>query len=486
VTKDRPTAAIRVRALFEGFAATYRASYAPSNEAEAKLVDQQLALACEATRATGLVVILASLSIAVASVSWIPLWRIALWLVLWITAMIASGFYYQHLLKGSDGSIADVRARARAFTWLSFLQTAVWCSLGILLRSPDNPMNHLIVGLALLAALACWTATGTYHFATGVTALPVFLAILTAGAMTAGRFGTAAALLGFWILMMGLFRSNYKTRERMIVLEHERGRLIENLRQANTIYNHARLRAETASRAKSAFLANMSHELRTPLNAILGFSEIIQTRALGPDASEQYAEYGGYIHGSGPHLLLLINDILDLAKIESGRLELRETDLDLNALMSDAIQMLSVRAEEGGINLSVEANGRLPLVFADERAIRQILANLISNAVKFTPNGGLVTVFAALCNDGALEFGVQDTGVGIAPEDQERVFESFGQGRHDAVVPDKGTGLGLPIVKGLAEAHGGSVALKSAAGKGTCVTVRLPSTRVRPLLRAAV
>ena len=222
----------------------------------------------------------------------------------------------------------------------------------------------------------------------------------------------------------------------------------------------------------------MSHELRTPLNAILGFSEIIKTRAFG-ESIDQYAEYGSYIHGSGQHLLTLINDILDLAKIEAGRMTLREDDVDIVRLIEDCVEMMNVRAQQAGVKLAITVESGFPLVYADERALRQIIVNLLSNSIKFTPLGGVITSFAKRSVDGRPSFGVSDTGIGIAPEDYRRVFESFGQGRHDAVQADKSTGLGLPIVKGLAEAHGGAVLLDSEPGRGTTVTVLLPTTRVR-------
>jgi two-component system cell cycle sensor histidine kinase PleC len=271
----------------------------------------------------------------------------------------------------------------------------------------------------------------------------------------------------------------------MIRLEQERGGLIENLKTAKDESDAARQRAETASRAKSAFLANMSHELRTPLNAIIGFSEIIHTKAMGPAVSDQYSEYAGHIHGSGAHLLSLINDILDLAKIEAGRFDLREADVDMTRLLDDVVKLIGDKAQANGIILSVDVDPQFPNVHGDERSLRQILVNLASNAIKFTPPAGHVTAFANVLHDGSLAFGVDDTGVGIAPEDHERVFESFGQGRHDAVLSDHGTGLGLPIVRGLAEAHGGRVILNSVPNVGTRVTVILPKERARERLRAA-
>jgi two-component system cell cycle sensor histidine kinase PleC len=222
----------------------------------------------------------------------------------------------------------------------------------------------------------------------------------------------------------------------------------------------------------------MSHELRTPLNAILGFSEMISSRVFAANPEKHY-EYAELIHGSGQHLLTLINDILDLAKIEAGGWTLHETEIDLGAAIGEACTMVRPRAQAAGCKLATDIHAGLPQLYCDERALKQVLLNLLSNAVKFTPRGGRVIAFARNTVDGGLCFGISDTGVGISREDQQRVFQNFGQGRHDIVLADKGTGLGLPIVKGLVEAHGGRVELESSVGEGTTVTVYLPPLRVR-------
>jgi len=197
---------------------------------------------------------------------------------------------------------------------------------------------------------------------------------------------------------------------------------------------------------------------------------------------DRNVEYAGLINSSGKHLLILINDILDLAKIEAGRWQLEESAIDLHRLAEDALQLVTWRAKDSDAVLENAVDPHLELVFADERAIKQILVNLLSNAVKFTPDRGRITVFAHRITAGGLVFGVSDTGIGISAQDQHKVFDSFGQGKHDIAIADKGTGLGLAIVKGLAEAHGGRVMLESQVGKGTTVTVHLPASRMRPAL----
>jgi two-component system cell cycle sensor histidine kinase PleC len=241
-----------------------------------------------------------------------------------------------------------------------------------------------------------------------------------------------------------------------------------------------RAAAVEASRAKSEFLANMSHELRTPLNAILGFSEALTSNRF----AEKREEYAALIHDSGKHLLALVNDLLDLSRIEANKVELRDDEVDMADLIADCVSIVEPGVTHADLRLTTRIQADLPLLIADERALRQVLLNLLSNAIKFSGSGSVVEVFAHLEADGGLCFGVKDEGAGIPESEQARMFERFGQGRHDISQLQKGTGLGLPIVKGLTEAHGGRVTMQSRLGEGTCVTIRLPASRVAPKSRA--
>jgi len=209
----------------------------------------------------------------------------------------------------------------------------------------------------------------------------------------------------------------------------------------------------------------------------LGFSELIMQKAFG-GAIDKYAEYAEIIHQSGRNLLRLIDDMLDLAKIEGGKLGLRESEVDVARLLTDIRDENETKASAAHLSLVKKVSPDLPNINADERALKQILANLISNALKFTPAGGCITLFAHMEDDGRLAFGVDDTGIGIADEDRVQAFERFGGGRHDVTSADKGTGLGLAIVKGFAEAHDGEVRLESALGAGTRVIVLMPVDRL--------
>ena len=237
----------------------------------------------------------------------------------------------------------------------------------------------------------------------------------------------------------------------------------------------ARDAALDASRAKSRFLANMSHELRTPLNAIIGFSEMMSREMFG-ELGPRYQEYSRLVHESGTHLLDLINSVLDMAKIEAGKLELSEELFNFRDVAESAVRFLKVQAERAGVALSVDVAPNAALVYADRRAIKQILVNLLSNGVKFTPPGGEVRLTARYVN--GVEITVRDTGTGISKEDLERLGKPFEQVESAETRGKEGTGLGLALVKSLAAMHGGEAVITSALGEGTAVTVRLPHAAV--------
>ncbi|MBS7541284.1 sensor histidine kinase [Ancylobacter lacus] len=254
--------------------------------------------------------------------------------------------------------------------------------------------------------------------------------------------------------------------------------LIEALEQAKARSDEAASRAEAASVAKSRFLAQMSHELRTPLNAILGFSEVMKSELLGRHSNPTYREYAGDIHASGKHLLNLIDEILDISRIESGRYELNEEPVALADMVEDCRQLLKIRARTRGIRIHELYEPGLPALRADERALRRICLNLLSNAVKFAPLRGEVWVKVGWTASGGQYLSVRDSGPGIPSEQRDLVLASFGRGDAGVRNAEEGAGLGLPIVKGLAELHGGALHLRNRPDHGTEFIVTFPASRV--------
>jgi signal transduction histidine kinase len=246
---------------------------------------------------------------------------------------------------------------------------------------------------------------------------------------------------------------------------------IENVRLFHEIQEKSR-QLEIANRHKSEFLANMSHELRTPLNAVIGFSEVLAEKYFG-DLTPKQAEYVKDIHASGKHLLSLINDILDLSKIEAGRMELELAEFDMPSALQNALTLVRERAQRHGIALELKTDPALGAFRADERKFKQIMLNLLSNAVKFTPEGGRVGVNAQLNGQG-VEIAVTDSGMGIAAADQETIFEEFRQVGSDYTKKAEGTGLGLALAKRFVELHGGTIRVASAPGQGATFTFTLP------------
>jgi signal transduction histidine kinase len=238
----------------------------------------------------------------------------------------------------------------------------------------------------------------------------------------------------------------------------------------------AREKAEAASRAKSEFLANMSHELRTPLNAIIGFSEMIRNGMQGP-LNARYREYGADIVSSGQHLLNLINEILDLSKLEAGRFVLHDESIELANVIRTSLRLVEAQAETSKVELRCSGLEGLPMIQADDRRLRQVFINLLSNAVKFTPEGGCVSV-SAFYAQGGVAVEVRDTGIGMAKEDIAKALEPFVQIENAVSRNHDGTGLGLPLAKRLVEMHGGTLTIASELGVGTAVTVHLPAARV--------
>jgi len=289
----------------------------------------------------------------------------------------------------------------------------------------------------------------------------------------------AVTAQGYFLL---LAHRLYSSALQTLQARAEKDMLIGELEQAKTISDEARHRAEAANISKSRFLAQMSHELRTPLNAILGFSEVMKNEIFGAHSVAAYKDYSNDIHDSGQHLLGLINEILDLSRIEAGRYELNEEAVSLISVVEDCHHLVKLRAKNRLITVHEIFEPGLPRVWADERAIRQIALNLLSNAIKFTPQGGEIWMKVGWTASGGQYFSVKDTGPGIPEDEIPVVLASFGQGSNAIKSAEQGAGLGLPIAKSLVDLHGGSFTLKSKMRVGTEVIIALPPERIMAAL----
>jgi two-component system cell cycle sensor histidine kinase PleC len=323
------------------------------------------------------------------------------------------------------------------------------------------------VPMAVLVATVPVTTAVAFNFAIRGTLQDYILAVM---ALTAQGY--------FLLLTHRLYSTTLATLE----ARAEKDALIGELETSKAISDEARRRAESANIAKSRFLAQMSHELRTPLNAILGFSEVMKTEIFGPHSVPAYKDYCADIHNSGVHLLGLINEILDLSRIEAGRYELNEEPVALAGVVTECAHLLQMRAKSRGLTIHEVYEPDMPRLWADERAVRQICLNLLSNAIKFTPQGGEIWLKAGWTASGGQYMNVRDTGPGIPEEEIPIVLASFGQGSNSIKSAEQGAGLGLPIAKSLIDLHGGTFALKSKLRIGTEVIITFPPERVMSAL----
>ena len=360
---------------------------------------------------------------------------------------------------------------------VSIVVSAAWGSAPWLLWDAVNNSNHVFIALMSLAIVARIVVNRSNH-------LPFFLAsFLPMATLLFARFAVSlqptdlilaglVPLYGIQVFLDSHHISRRWDEEAQMRFSFED--MSRELEEARDEALRKRAEAETANASKTAFLANMSHELRTPLNAILGFSEIIARECLGPVGSPRYKEYAGDIHTSGSHLLSLINDLLDVAKIEAGRMEIEPQMIETGRVLDGALKFIGAKARERNQVLTISVDDAAAILFADERALKQIVINLVTNSVKFTRDGGKIDVAARRNKEGDFELVVTDNGAGVPKEKLDRIFKPFSRvdNRYDS--GNAGTGLGLSLVRGLAELHGGRAWMESELGKGSCVHVVFP------------
>ena len=409
------------------------------------------------------------------------------WAVLALSAH-AIGMVVARRARGQEITTEKVYRWQRRFLTAQVIIGIAWAAFALQNCGKCGGVTfELYQGTSLLVALAVTTMSTLmlrhgvlYAFAPTVLALSVSVLLRPTPAALAMLAIFSAALL-FVVVMTQRLRH---TSAQLLSSQSEKDDLIAELEVAKSMSDEARRRAEEANLAKSRFLASMSHELRTPLNAILGFSEVMSTEVLGPLNNPVYKEYTSDIHRSGQHLLNLINEILDLSRIEAGKYDLSEDSVHLVDIAEDCIGMVQLRARAKNITISEQVEGDMPAVWADEKALRQVILNLLSNAVKFTPQNGEVIVKAGWTAGGGQYVSIKDNGPGIPEDEIPVVLSAFGQGSIAIKSAEQGTGLGLPIVQAILAKHNGEFILKSKLREGTEAIAILPAKRVLQSLPA--
>ena len=369
---------------------------------------------------------------------------------------------------------------------LDILMSMAWGLVPWLLWEEGNLANHLLLVLVCLSVGARFLVSRAAHFgffiaSFGPMALMLVLRLVVEWELPDLVIAAMVPLYAAHLALDARYHSTKSSTEARIRFAIED--MARELKEARDEALRKRAEAELANETKTAFLANMSHELRTPLNAILGFSEIIARECLGPVGSQRYREYAGDIHNSGSHLLSLINDLLDVAKIESGRMEIEPNLIEIGRALDAALKFIAVRANERRQILRIDIAPDASTVFADERALRQIVINLVTNAVKFTQEGGSIEICARRNGGSEFVLMVADNGPGIPKDRLNHIFKPFARidNRYDR--KSGGTGLGLALVRGLAELHGGRAWIESEEGEGTKAFVAFPGLKRMPRRR---
>ncbi len=415
---------------------------------------------------------------------WIEPLRAGTTLVL-MSALILATCLACHRLQSRDLAPGEIRAWRAAFVASELAQSVGWLlfSLPLLLETKEahvQTAHSFLLLSVLLVMLATAILRAPILPAVLACLAPLSLIVVGVALEANGPEERALALLTLSALFF-FFSFSHRLHSGAVATVRSKAEIrasIAELEQVKANSGEARRRADEADRAKTLFLATMSHELRTPLNAILGFSEVMKNEVFGSHSTPSYREYSSDIHGSGQQLLSLINEILELARIEAGQYALQEEDVRLGDLIAETIEVMRPRAEAKNHAVRPVIDASLQPVRVDPRAVRQMIANLLSNAIKFTPPGGHIAVKAGWTSLGGQYVSVKDDGPGIPADEIPLALSSFGRGSHAVATAEQGAGLGLPIVKGLADLHGGRFLLNSTPREGTEAVAILPASRV--------
>jgi len=431
-----------------------------------------------------LVVVLLVVAAGVLCSFWIPPFAAVVWTagILAIHGIVIR--FCAKFLTVTSSAPAVTRSWRIRFVALDLVYGLAWTVVLIHPSGIDVVSNTLMLFVMLLVIAVSSMLAASLPIAAFAATIPVAAAIAV-NFLLRGTFddymlaALAVTAEGYFALLAHRLHS---TTLATLEARAEKDALIGELEQAKAISDEARHRAESANVSKSRFLAQMSHELRTPLNAILGFSEVMKSEIFGPHTVPVYKDYSADIHNSGVHLLNLINEILDLSRIEAGRYELNEEPISLVHIVADCHHLLKLRASNRGITIHEVFEQDLPKLWGDERATRQVVLNLLSNSIKFTPPSGEIWLKVGWTASGGQYLSVKDTGSGIAEDEIPVVLASFGQGSNSIKSAEQGAGLGLPIAKSLIDMHGGTFTLKSTLRVGTEVIVTYPPERVMTAL----
>ena len=423
---------------------------------------------------------------AMANLVWVPMPVVFSWLALYLALEVIQLALARRCLRTRPAG-PDVQVWVHRFAMSELAHAIVWFLPLMMFWRDDTISQHLFIGASLMAAMAMRILVANNFLplvtaGSGVIALALAVRAIVAGGPVHLAMAGMIVVLGIFFLQLA--RRLQATTKELLLFRAQRERLIEELQAERDAAERARRQAEEANRAKSRFLAAMSHELRTPLNAIMGFSEIISAEMLGPVQVERYKEYAHDIHRSGSYLLNLINDILDLSRIEAGKVEMKEEVVDVVQEARAALDMVAMKAEARGQALRLDCAEDRVEVLGNARYIRQMWINLLGNAVKFTPEGGRITAAIRRLEGGNLALEVRDTGEGIPRNELRSVLQSFSRGASAVRKAVDGAGLGLAIVNGLARLHDAKLEIESEVGRGTTVRIVFPARRVITQARA--
>jgi two-component system cell cycle sensor histidine kinase PleC len=413
--------------------------------------------------------------------NFLPNLFVGLWFLFGIGLAAASYRFAGNYLK-SKAEDQTARSWGRNFVLMRILNGFMWAVLFVMVlaRNADGNTSTLILATTLVMGCLALLQSRFLRFGVLIETTPSMLVFIVILAMhpTFENIGVSALILATTAFFQFVAEFMHNAHVDYLKAKAERDQLIMELEASRSISEEARRRAEESNLAKSRFLATMSHELRTPLNAILGFSEVMTNEIMGPIDNAHYKEYLSDIHCSGSHLLKLINEILDLSRVEAGRYELNEEATSLAHAADESRQMVKLKAAQKNVSIITQIQPDLPQMWADARAVRQVILNLLSNALKFTPSGGTIWLKVGWTAGGGQYVSVKDTGPGIPEEEIPIVLSSFGQGSIAIKSAEQGTGLGLPIVQALVHMHEGSFDLKSKLREGTEVITTFPNSRI--------